>query len=339
MSALGDFFGGLGNAAGTFAKGTGQILTGDWGGAWQTASGNPYSKPATTTPAKPKPAPNPTYTPPAYTPSDDYAAQAAALDRQTQAIYAQIAAQPKLIYRDVNQAWQAAQNKAASSVNPVYQDNLNRILQAAQNAISQQTAETGAQKAQSDTDLQQTQEDIGTQQQRTSEDLASAIAQSQQNEANWQTQEGMQADQDETAARTALGDQAQEGKGAQALETSKIVRNQNSAQQTQDFTNERETKNLLATRTFQDLDTKGNRAVELNTTQKANLDRQLNDFITNTNLDTAAKKAQNEADRLGALYDATNQAYKTDTANWLAQLAKSGARSQDIALTTQVYGQ
>lgn len=338
MSAFGDFFGGLGNAAGTFAKGTGQILSGDWGGAWQTASGNPYSKPATTAPKQPTNAPNPTYTPPAYTPSSDYAAQAAALDRQTQAIYAQIAAQPKLIYRDVNQAWQSAQNKAASSVNPVYQDNLNRILQAAQNAISQQTAQTTADKGASDTSLQQTQQDIGTQQQRTGEDLASAIATSKTNEGNWQTTEGMQSDQSENAARTALGDQGQEGRGAQALETSKIVRNQNSAQQTQDFTNERETKNLLATRTFEDLSTKGNRAVELNTTQKANLDRQLNDFITNTNLDTNAKKAGNEADRLSALYDATNQAYKTDTANWLAGLAKGGARSQDLALTTQVYG-
>jgi len=337
MSALGDFFGGLGNAAGTFGKGVGQILTGDWGGAVQTASQNPYSKPAAA-PKQPGNSPAPSYTPPAYTPSSDYAAQAAALDRQTQAIYAQIAAQPKLIYRDVNAAWQNAQNRAASTVNPVYQDNLNRILQNAQNMITQQTAQTTADKTASDINLQQTQQDIGTQQERTGEDLASAIAQSKNNEANWQTQEGMQADQSETAARTALGDQGQEGRGAQALETNQIVRNQNSSEQTQQFTNERATKELLANRTFEDLSTKGNRAVELNTTEKSNLDRKLNDFITNQNLDTEAKKAQNESERLSALYDATQNAYKTDTASWLASLVNGGARSQDIALTSQVYG-
>lgn len=263
--------------------------------------------------------------------------QNAAIDRQTAAIYAQIAAQPKLIYRDVNAAWQSAQNKAASSVNPVYQDNLNRKLQQLATARAQQTADINAQKAAEDTTLQQTQEDVQTNRVRTAEDTASAIAQSQQNEQNWQTQEGMQSDADETAARLALGDQGQMGKGAQSLETQKIVRNQGSAQATQDFTNERATKELLATRTFQDLDTKSTRAVQFNTTQKANLDRSLSDFITNQGLEENEFRATNEANRLAALYDATQNTYKSDTAAWLASLVGK-ARSQDIALTSQVYG-
>lgn len=264
-------------------------------------------------------------------------AQNAAVDRQTQAIYAQIAAQPKLIYRDVNAAWQGAQNKAASSVNPVYQDNLNRKLAQMAAARTQRTADINASKAAEDTTLAQTQQDITTAQQRTAEDTASAIAQSQANEGNWQTQEGMQADQAETAARLALGDQGQMGKGAGSLETQQIVRNQDSAKATQDFTNERATKQLLATRTFQDLNTKGNRAVEFNTTQKANLDRSLNNFITNQGLEEQDFRASNEAARLAALYEATQQTYKSDTAAWLASL-NGKARSQDIALTAQVYG-
>lgn len=263
--------------------------------------------------------------------------QNAALDRQTQAIYAQIAAQPKLLYRDVNAAWQQAQNKAASSVNPVYQDNLTRKLQQLATARSQQQAQTDAEKAAEDTTLAQTNEDIQTNRVRTLEDTQSAIAQSQANEANWQTQEGQQADQAETAARLGVGDQGQMGKGAGDLEFQKIVRNQGSAQATSDFTNERATKQLLSTRTFQDLDTKGTRATEFNTTQKSNLDRSLNDFITNQGLEENEFRATNESNRLSALYDATQNTYKSDTASWLASLVGK-ARSQDIALTSQVYG-
>ena len=264
--------------------------------------------------------------------------QNAAIDRQTQAIYAQIAAQPKLLYRDVNAAWNSAQNKAASSVNPVYQDNLTRKLQQMATARTQQTATINANKSAADTDLTQTQEDIGTQKVRTGQDLSSALDQSRYQEGQWQTQEGRDADMSESAARIGLGDQGQAGLGAQNLETQKIVRNEGSAAATKDFTDARASKELIASRTFNDLDTKNTRAVQFNTTTKQNLDRQLSDFITNQGLEEKEFKATNEANRLAALYSATQNVYKTDTASWLASLAKSGARSQDIALTTQVYG-
>lgn len=339
---MADFFSGLGAAASQFAKGTSQILTGNFGGAWQTASQNPYSPKTTTSKSPEKPAPQKLAT--SYNVGAEEAArkladsQNAALDRQTAAIYAQIAAQPKLQYRDVNAAWQNAQNKAASSVNPVYQDNLNRKLTQLATLRSQKTADINASKTAEDTTLTQTNEDIATNRQRTVEDTASAIAQSRTNEAGWQTQEGMQADADETAARLALGEQGTAGKGAGALETQQIVRNQDSAKATQDFTNERATKELLASRTFQDMDTKGVRATQFNATQKANLDRSLDDFVANQGLEEQDFRATNEANRLAALYEASSQTYKSDTAAWLASLQKSGARAQDIALTAQVYG-
>lgn len=264
--------------------------------------------------------------------------QNAAIDRQTQAIYAQIAAQPKLIYRDVNAAWNQAQNKAASSVNPVYQDNLTRKLKELSTARSQKTSLINSDKLAADTTLKETQEDIGTQKVRTGQDLNSALEQSRYQEGQWQTQEGREADVNESQARIGLGDQAQEGLGAQSLETQKIVRNEGSAAATKDFTDSRASKELIATRTFQDLDTKNTRSVQFNTTTKKNLDRELSHFITNQGLEEKSFRAQNEAARLAALYAATENVYKTDTASWLSSLAKGGARSQDIALTTQVYG-
>lgn len=265
-------------------------------------------------------------------------AEIEALNRQTAAIQAQIAAMPKLIYRDTNAAWQQAQNTAASSVNPVYQDNLNRKLNELATLRRQQTENVTAAKTAEDTTLQQTQEDIGVNRQRTAEDTASAIANNLQAEGTWQTQEGQQADAQEEAARLALGDQGIMGRGAGQLETAKIQRNQTSDQQTREFQQDRETKQLLQTRTFQDLDTKGTRAVKFNETQKADLDRSLRDFIENQAIEEQNFRASNEAARLSALFDATQNQYKTDTANWLSSLWKSGARQQDIALATQVYG-
>lgn len=296
-------------------------------------SGTQSSLPSYQAPAKQAALP----TPPAYQIDPGVQAQVDALNRQTAALQAQTAAAPKLIYRDTNAAWQSAQNSAAASVNPVYQDYLNQFVTKQQNSLSQQQATDAAAKQQADTTLQQTNEDIATNRQRTAEDTASAIAQNQQKEGAWQTQEGTQAAQQEEAARLALGDQGIEGRGAGQLQQSQMDRNAASNTQTQQFQNQRDTANQLATRTYQDLDTKGTRATEMDTTQKADLDRTLNDFITNQGTDLTGFQSTNESARLSALFNATQQNYQTSNAAWLASLVQGGARPQDVALAAQVY--
>jgi hypothetical protein len=254
------------------------------------------------------------------------------------ATMASIAAQPKLIYRDTNAAWQQAQNTAAVSINPVYVDNMNRFIAKQTADLTSKTGDINYSKTAADTTLTQTKEDIGTNRTRTAEDTASAIAQNLYNEGNWQTQEGAQNAVVEEQARLALGDQGIMGRGAGQLQEAKITRNQTSDQQTKAFQQERDVKKLLETRTFADLETKGTRAVQFNTTEKADLDRQLGDYITGQGLAKQQFTVDNELARIDRLFGATEGQYKTDTASWLASLAGTGARSQDIALATQLYG-
>lgn len=266
------------------------------------------------------------------------AANTAQLLADSQQRAAEFAAQPKFIYRDTNAAWQQAQNTAATSVNPHYTDLMNGFLTQQANALSQTQAETTANKTASDTTLGQTQQDIGTNQVRTAEDTATAIAQNQAKEGSWQTTEGANNTAAEDAARLAMGDQGIMGRGAGNLDTAKMARNLTSSDQTKAFQAERDTTNLLKTRTFADLETKGARAVSFNTTEKANLDRQLTDFITNQGTALEEKKQTNETARLQELYSATQGQYTTDTAKWIASLADQGYRTQDIGLAQSNYG-
>lgn len=273
-------------------------------------------------------------------PAEDPRITAARIEAQTQASRdaAAVAAQPKLLYRDTNAAWQTAQNSAASSVNPVYNDYLNNFIERQRVGLFQTKAEVGAQKGALDTTLTQTNEDIALGKAHSTQDTATTIAQNKLNEGNWQTTEGAQSYLQEEQARTAMGDQGTAGRGAGQLGEAKTTRNQTSKVNTQAFTQERDTANLLKTRTFADLTTKGTRAKKFNVTEKANLDRQLGDFIMNQGLDKTEFKSTNEQARLDKLASTTQSEYNTGLGSWLAEQAKGGARAQDLAMSSQYYG-
>jgi len=261
------------------------------------------------------------------------------LQQQIEAIRAQSAATPRLPFLDTASARATATSKAGSSVNPVYQDKLNNQLERYTLQRTQQTGQVDAAKAASDTDLRYTQEDIGTNRLRTDQDVNTAIDQSLYNEDQFQQTEGSEFDVNNRAARTALAEAGltESGLGQQELEQTTLDRNRASNNQLKDFSDERATQNLFRTRTFEDLDVKGNRAIELNDTTKQDLDRQLNDFISMQAQDERDFRLNNESDRQAALYDATNDIYSTDVQTWLAGLKDQGWRPQDIALAAQVY--
>jgi len=261
------------------------------------------------------------------------------IQQQIEAIRAQAAATPRLPYLNTADARAKANTKALSSVNPVYQDKLNNQLERYALQRSQQTGNTTAAKTAADTDLRYTQEDIATNRLRTDEDVNSAIDKSLYNEDQFQQTEGSEFDMNNRAARTALAEAGltESGLGTQELEQQTLDRNRASTNQLKDFTDERATQELFRTRTFEDLGTKGTRSIELNETTKADLDRQLNDFVAMQAQDERDFRLNNEADRQAALYDATNDIYQTDVQTWLAGLQQSGWRPQDIALAASVY--
>lgn len=301
------------------------------------------NKPTTPTDiwGNPQLAPKKTITaaPPSISSSPSNALELQLIQQQIEALRAQAAATPRLPFLNTADARAKATTKAASSVNPVYQDKLNNQLERYALQRTQQTENTVAGKAAADTDLRYTQEDIATNRLRTGEDVDTAINKSLYNEGNFQTDEGTKFDINNRAARTALAEAGltESGLGSQSLEKMQSDRNTASTRQLTDFKDERATQELFRTRTFEDLDVKGTRSIELNETNKADLDRNLQQFIDMQAQDERDFRLNNEADRQAALYNATNDVYQTDIQTWLAGLKDQGWRPQDIALAAQVY--
>jgi len=279
-------------------------------------------------------------TPPPIATAPSNALELQLLDAQLQALRAQSAARPKLPTLNTADMRAKAQASALSSVNPVYQDKLNNQLERYALQRTQQTADVSANKTAADVDLTNLRADIGTDRTRTTEDVQSAVDQSLYNEGQFQSTEGTQFDIANREARGAVADAGltESGLGQQSLEKLQSDRNLASTAQLKDFTDERATQELFKTRTFEDLGTKEVRATELNDVTKQNLDRQLNDFIAMQAQDERDFRLDNEAERQGALFNATNQVYDTDIQQWLASLKSQGYRDQDIALAAQVYG-
>jgi len=262
------------------------------------------------------------------------------LEAQIQSLRAQNAARPKLPVLNTADMRAKAQSKALASVNPVYQDKLNNQLERFALQRTQQTTETAFGKEAEDKNLEYTKEDIERNRGRTAEDVAAAIDKSLYNEGQFQETEGDEFDIVNRQAREALAESglSESGLGQQGLETMVEDRNRASTNQLKDFTDERANQELFKTRTFEDLGTKETRSIELNETNKANLDRSLNDYIAMQEQDIRDFRLDNEAERQGALWEATNNVYDTDIQQWLAGLKASGWRDQDIALAAQVYG-
>lgn len=333
---FGKFLGGLGNAAVTYGTGVGQVLTGNFGGAVKTAQTNPYS-----TPSKPTTGGGTTWTPSGgNTPLPTYQApDNSALYAQLNALQAQIAAQPKLPYYDIGAARAQASNTAASVVNPVYQDKINKFLAKAAEARTQKTTDINRGKEDLTTALTQSLEDTATNRTRTSQDVASKIGETNYQEGQFQNADAAQFDATNRDARVGLADAGltTSGLGSQKLEQLQLDRNTQSADQLRTFENQRQTQELFKTRTFEDLGTKDTRSTQLTDRQKEGLDIDLNNFIVNQGLDEQGFRADTEAERLNAMFQATEQSYQSQVGQFIASLINSGARSQDIALAQQVY--
>lgn len=267
-------------------------------------------------------------------------AEARAMERQTAAIYAQIAAMPKLPTYNTADAWARASNSAASSVNPVYQDKLNNKLAEFRANVNQATVNTTRGKEDLATSLRQSVEDINLNRDRTTQDVASKIAESQYQEGRFQDTEGTEFDKANREARTAtaISGLTESGLGQQALEEMQTTRNENSADQVRTFENSRQAQELFKTRTFEDLATTETRKTQLTTRQQEDLDIELGNFIENTGIQETQFRHQNESERLGAIYDATKATYGNDIRQWLGGLQGQGLRSQDIEAAYRVYG-
>lgn len=324
--------GALGTAADYLTPGLGSNRLTDWSG-W----GN--SSPAA--PAAPAAAPK---TSPALSAANAGAAgnsaAIAALNSQLASLQAQLAYQPKLPTFDVMGNYSRAKTQAEAAVNPLYEKYLNDFLvsqqhqkEAKQNEV--QNTRTGIAQ-----ELQGTLGENQVNRTRTAEDTASAIQQLNTQEGQMQQDTGTQFDTDRRALAesTAAAGLTTSGLGQGIVFDQQNKRNLDEGRQVQEYNNQREAKNLFQTRTFEDMtrsDTQANQ-VAANKDQAAQFD--LDSYLQQLSDQETSFRTENEVKRLGDVATQQQTYAQQGSQAFLASLAGSGWRPQDIALAYQVYG-
>lgn len=333
---MADFWGGLGNAIGTFGKGVGQILTGNWGGAWETAKQNPYSSP--------KPAPRPTT--PTNTGSTgggrDYAKELQdALARLAAAQKPYVYTPPPVrVFRyDTDQGLAKAKEMAGNALNPVYQQAMNNFLNRQATELSNKQAAIGLEREGLATQEARTLEDTGISRRRTAEDTGSAIAEERTQRGIAAREEGLDFDTAYRALTEGLGagGMADSGLGRQQVEeaTAKMTRMSN--EEVRQSENKVAAANVMMNRTFEDLALKDTRAKEDTVAGNKKLDLDINTFIDNQNLEKTEFTFQQEKEKAQYLAQLTKNYQDQLVSQWIQSLYAQGATGQEIQLASQTY--
>lgn len=280
-------------------------------------------------------APKPTPTP--STSSDDRAWQQ--MSAQLAALQNQIAQAPKLPNFDILGNYNRAKDRATADVTPLYEQKLNNFLQGQAITRTAKTKQRDLSFENSEIARTNTRADNQTSRVRTGEDLANALAQIATQEDYFLTDEGTQFDdarrslQEEVAA----GGGTDTGMGQQQIERQLKDRNTSATRQIEEFRNNESAKKLLADRTLQDLATGDIRADEKKTQD---------DKATTIDFDTAMQqlaneessfRLQNDLDKALDIISRTSSYSQQGVQQFIASLAGSGWRPQDIALAKQVY--
>lgn len=336
----------FGNVLKNFATGVGQILTGNFGGAWNTASknawsGNPTSGVGTGVKFDPNWFNNngggATKTPSSS--NDDWARESAALNAQLRALQAQIAAQPKLPSFDILANYNNARAQATQYVTPLYQQKLANALEKLN--IQRDTGRKNYDLTRENNEIAMNQglEDNQTQRVRTGQDLASALAQISQNRDDFLVDDARQFDQARRALmeETAAGGATDTGLGQQAIQEQQDVRNEQAGRQTREFKQMEDTKKMLASRTFDDLTTGDARTRQKRTQDDKSAQISFDDLMSSIANEEKSTRLQNELDMALEIVNQTQSYASQGVNNFLAGLASQGWRPQDIALATQVY--
>lgn len=256
------------------------------------------------------------------------------------AAQAELAARPRLPSFNSSAARAQADATAASTVNPVYQDKLNRYIQGKNLRVGQQTEIRTRNKQDIASALAQALEDITTGRVRTGEDAALKTGDIQAEEDTWQRQEGREFERARVALLGDLADAGltESGIGQGAADDAVTDRNIASEAQEREYGEQKRDVELFRNRTLADLDTKEVREKGGAARRTENEEVALRQFVEEENWKEQDFRAINEAERVAAVTEASRSAYANIIAQTIASLAGSGARSQDIALFKQVYG-
>lgn len=261
------------------------------------------------------------------------------MSQQLAALQSQLAAQPRLPSFDILGNYNRAKVRATTDVTPLYEQKLNNFLQGQQVTKVQRTQQRDLSFANSEMSRTQTREDNETNRVRTGQDLANVLQQISQSRGEFLQDEGTQFDD----ARRGLQEEVagaggtDTGMGQQQIDRQLKDRNTSAARQIEEFRNNESAKKLLADRTLEDLATSDVRADEKKT---------MSDRATQIDFDAAmgqlaneeqSFRLQNDLDKALDIISRTQSYSQQGVAEFIANLAGSGARAQDIALAKQVY--
>lgn len=263
-----------------------------------------------------------------------------ALRQQISALQQQQAYQPKLPTFDVTGNYSRAQSQAEAAVNPLYSKYLNDYL--ATEAVNKQNKQQGTDltKASDAQDLTTTLGANSVNRARTFEDTRQAIGDLNTQEGQMQQDTGTQFDTDRRAMAesNAAAGTAGSGFAAGRMFDATTARNVDEGRQVQEFNNQRAAKNLMSTRSIDDLATGDTDAQNIATTKDKAADFDLESYLEQLAGDETNFRNTNEASRLGDVATQTGTYAQQGTQQFLQSLAGAGWRPQDIALAYQVYG-
>lgn len=250
----------------------------------------------------------------------------------------QVAQQPRLPRFDIMGNYNRAKSQAEAAVNPLYQKKLNDFLARQGQLRGEKEREIGIRRQGIDIERGSSLEENEVTRRRTAEDVQAALEKIGLGEERFQTQEGEQFDVDrrEAARNLAASGLATSGLGRQQLADVTRARNVGSAEQVQEFGNQREAKRLFQTRTFEDMargDTQANKIAQ-NKLEGAQFD--LDSYLTELAHGETNFRLTSELERGRDIINQTEAFRGQGVQQFLGSLVGS-ARPQDIALASQIY--
>lgn len=284
--------------------------------------------------------PTPTPTGTGTKASSDWAKESAALNAQLAALSRQLAAQPKLPNFDILANYNKAKQTATNAVTPLYNKKLNLFLEGQGIKKDTKTKETNLAKENNSIALNNALEDNSTSRTRTGEDLANVLASIGTQRENFLEDDAAQFDVARRALmeETAAGGGTDTGLGQQAIGVQKDQRNEMAGRQQEEFRNQEAAKQMLATRTIDDLATSDLRSTQKKGQDDKAVDLDFEGYMASLANEEKSYRLTNELEQALAIAEQTRTYQQEGVNQFIAGLAGQGWRAQDIALAKQVYG-
>lgn len=272
--------------------------------------------------------------------NDAYLKQFQAQNSQIQNLIAQLNAAPKLPSYDILGNYNKAKQQATANVTPLYDQKLQQFLDAQATETANKQASASLNFENNGIAQTNTLADNTTSRDRTGTDLLSALQLIQQDRGNFLQSDGNQFDVARRSLQgsTAAAGATDTGLGQQAIDTQLTNRNISADRQMQTFVNSEAAKNTAASRTLQDLSTSDTRAGQQKTQADKGVQLDLNAYLDGLTNATASKRLELDQAKASDIAGQTGDISKQLAQQFIASLAKKGARAQDIALAQSVYG-